>query len=94
MTQAATLIAAVLAFCGGAALMLTALRPRPGLRTYCVKCGCDLTDGQLQICPKCRRLLSDELRVTCAQSAILPGRFLIGGAIVAAAAFTAVYLIQ
>lgn len=78
ITFALQLIACLLALAFGAWLMLGALTARPGLETYCVKCGNNLTDVRTEYCTKCRRLLSPEMLVTCTRSTLRPGRLAAG----------------
>jgi hypothetical protein len=86
---AINLILLVLAFVAASSLLFTALRPRPGWGTYCARCGCPLVPESVEICPQCRRQLSPLMRVTCTQSALRPGRVLLGLALVALVALVA-----
>lgn len=77
------LLAAV--FAAGARLMLTSLTPARHVGTYCVRCGQELESATSAMCPKCRRMLTDEMRVTCSRGEINRERLTLGGLIVAAA---------
>jgi len=81
-------------FIYGASLMLTSLRPRVRVGTWCVRCGTELGGPHAEVCPKCRRLLTDELRVTCSQGEIDRRRLLRGGAIVAIVLATTPFVLR
>jgi len=84
----------VLLFAAGAAVMLSSLIPRPGLHTFCVKCAHQLVDTSAGFCPRCRRILTPEMIVTCTRSAINGRRFLLGLGIVAVVAITAAWTLR
>lgn len=69
-------------FSCGAWMLFTSLTPQPGRFTHCGRCGNDLTDSATEYCPKCRRLLSPEMRVTCSRSIIKWPRLGWGAALV------------
>ncbi len=80
------------AFAVGGWLMLGALKSEPGVRIHCSKCGNDLTETDSLFCPKCRRMLSPEMRIRCTRSTIAFGRLTAGGLVVAVAAWLTVWL--
>lgn len=63
-------VAFLVVFGIGARMMLTSLTAQPGQYTHCARCGQELEHESTAVCPKCRRVLTPEMRVTCSRSAI------------------------